>query len=113
MSFHRDICVQIYAEVANRGDWGDVIITNPDGQPRNLVLPSAGGAPQHFRFGCVQLKPITAHPKCYVIYARSDLLQQLMCCRWCTSAIDLRVVCIKMWVESVLLNQMQKISSVE
>jgi hypothetical protein len=107
VSFHRDICIQIYAEVADRGDWDDVIITNPDGRLRNLVLPSAGSAPHHLGFGCVQLQSITAHPKSYVICTCSDLLQQLMRCRWCASTIDLRVVCIKMWVESVLLDQTQ------
>ena len=62
VSLHRDVRVQIYAEITDGGDRSDVIIANSDGRLRNLVLPPIGGAPQHLSFGCVQLQTVTAHP---------------------------------------------------
>jgi hypothetical protein len=77
-----------------------VMSSSPIDRLRNLVLPSAGGSPQHLSFGCVQLQSVAAHPKCYIICACGYLLQQLMCCRRGTSTIDLRVVGVKMSMES-------------
>ena len=62
MCSHGHIGVQVDTEVPNRADGHDIVGADAEWYGRNLILASAGRAPQHFGLLGVQLLAVAPHP---------------------------------------------------
>jgi len=55
---HRQVGVNVDAEIAYETDWRKQVVTDSKLISRQLMLTAGRCTPQEFRFSCVQLKPI-------------------------------------------------------
>jgi len=77
------------------------------------MLTSSGSTPEHLGLGRIKLQPVGHHPGEDFVNGDRQTLLQCVNIRRVRKPVDLSVVCIAVWMETMSLHQLQQVSKVK
>ena len=113
VSTHGDICGNVDPKVSNFLYWKHRCVTNTSSTSRDLMLTSSRRTPKHLGLGRIKLQPVEHHPGKDLVNADRQMLLQCVNIRRVRKPVDLSVVCIAVWMETMSLHQLQQVSNVK